>query len=105
MMIGRTLRLLTLVVTLLPRLPPFRPPKTRGGPACYYDTGGMRRTHLRGYENILKWQSVHVGAFNLSLILRRAPADNAAGMEKPRRQASPVSFCCLHGARIRIGSA
>ena len=36
-----------------------------------YDTGGMRRTHLRGRENILKRQLVHVGAFNLSLILRQ----------------------------------
>lgn len=36
-----------------------------------YDTGGMRRTHLRGHENILKRQLIHVGAFNLSLILRR----------------------------------
>lgn len=37
-----------------------------------YETGGMRRTHLRGHENILKRQLVHVGAFNLSLILRKA---------------------------------
>jgi hypothetical protein len=36
-----------------------------------YDTGGMRRCHLRGRENILKRQLVHVGAFNLSLILRK----------------------------------
>ena len=36
-----------------------------------YDTGGMRRTHLRGHENILKRQLIHVGAFNLSLILRK----------------------------------
>ena len=35
-----------------------------------YDTGGMRRTHLRGHNNILKRQLIHVGAFNLSLILR-----------------------------------
>ena len=35
-----------------------------------YDTGGMRRTHLRGHENILKRLLVHVGAFNLSLIFR-----------------------------------
>jgi transposase len=35
-----------------------------------YETGGMRRTHLRGHENILKRQLIHVGAFNLSLILR-----------------------------------
>src|SRR6202522_1582041 len=36
-----------------------------------YETGGMRRCHLRGRENILKRQLVHVGAFNLSLILRK----------------------------------
>ena len=36
-----------------------------------YDTGGMRRTHLRGHKNILKRQLIHVGAFNLSLILRQ----------------------------------
>ena len=36
-----------------------------------YETGAMRRTHLRGRENILKRQLIHVGAFNLSLILRR----------------------------------
>jgi transposase len=35
-----------------------------------YETGGMRRTHLRGRENILKRQLIHVCAFNLSLILR-----------------------------------
>src|SRR6202162_2045094 len=36
-----------------------------------YETGGMRRCHLRGRENILKRQLVHVGAFNLSLILHK----------------------------------
>ena len=36
-----------------------------------YDTGGMRRTHLRQHDNILKRQLIHVGAFNLSLIFRR----------------------------------
>ena len=35
-----------------------------------YETGGMRRCHLRGRENILKRQLIHVGAFNLSLVLR-----------------------------------
>ena len=39
--------------------------------AHYYETGGMRRCHLRGRDNILKRQLVHVGAFNLSLILRK----------------------------------
>src|SRR5450631_2227845 len=36
-----------------------------------YETGGLRRCHLRGRDNILKRQLVHVGAFNLSLILRK----------------------------------
>jgi len=36
-----------------------------------YETGGMRRCHLRGHKNILKRQLIHVGAFNLSLILRQ----------------------------------
>jgi transposase len=36
-----------------------------------YDTGGMRRTHLRGHENILKRLLVHVAGFNLSLVMRQ----------------------------------
>jgi transposase len=36
-----------------------------------YDTGAMRRVFLRGRENVLKRQLIHVGAFNLSLIFRQ----------------------------------
>jgi transposase len=36
-----------------------------------YDTGGMRRTHLRGHANILKRALVHVSGFNLGLVMRR----------------------------------
>jgi len=36
-----------------------------------YDTGGMRRTHLRKHDNILKRVLIHVAGFNLSLILRQ----------------------------------
>ncbi len=36
-----------------------------------YDTGGMRRVFLRGRENALKRQLIHVGAFNLSLVFRQ----------------------------------
>lgn len=38
--------------------------------AHLYESGGMRRTHLRGHENILKRLVVHAGGFNLGLILR-----------------------------------
>src|SRR5260221_5154627 len=30
----------------------------------------MRRTHLRGRQNVLKRLLIHVGAFNLSLVVR-----------------------------------
>jgi transposase len=36
-----------------------------------YDTGGMRRTHLRGSTNILKRVLVHASGFNLGLVMRR----------------------------------
>jgi len=39
--------------------------------AHVYDTGGMRRVHLRGRDNILKRVLVHIAGFNLSLILRK----------------------------------
>jgi transposase len=38
--------------------------------AHLYETGGLRRTHLRGHTNILKRLLVHVGGFNLALFMR-----------------------------------
>ena len=38
--------------------------------AHLYETGGMRRTHLRGHRNILKRLLVHSGGFNLGLLMR-----------------------------------
>jgi hypothetical protein len=38
--------------------------------AHIYDTGGMRRTHLRGHDNILKRLLIHVSGFNLGLVMR-----------------------------------
>jgi len=35
-----------------------------------YETGGMRRLHLRGRKNIMKRLLIHVGGYNLSLVLR-----------------------------------
>jgi transposase len=40
--------------------------------AHLYDTGGLRRTHVRGHPNILKRLLVHAGAFNLGLLMRKA---------------------------------
>lgn len=36
-----------------------------------YETGAMRRTHLRGHGNILKRLLVHVAGCNLALLMRR----------------------------------
>jgi len=39
--------------------------------AHLYRTGRMRRTHLRGHDNILKRLLIHSGAFNLGLLIRQ----------------------------------
>jgi transposase len=44
-----------------------------------YETGGMRRTHLREHPNILKRLLIHVAGFNLGLVMRRR-----FGVGKPR---------------------
>jgi len=61
------------------RLQKIRSELTERTFAHMYETGAMRRVHLRGRENILKRLLVHGAAFNLSLILRK---DLGAG--KPR---------------------
>jgi len=45
-----------------------------------YETGGMRRTHLRTHHKILKRLLVHVAGFNLALVMRRL-----FGIGKPRQ--------------------
>ena len=56
-----------------------------------YDTGGMRRTHLRQHDNIAKRLLIHIAAFNLSLLLRKA-----LGAGKPRAfQSGGTAFAAL----------
>jgi transposase len=70
-----------------------------------YETGGMRRTHLRGHENILKRQLVHVGAFNLSLILRQALGAGTPRQWKDLAEAPFLLFIYyLLVGKIAIGS-
>jgi transposase len=38
--------------------------------AHLYETGGMRRVHLRGHDNIVKRLLIQIGAFNLGLLMR-----------------------------------
>lgn len=69
-----------------------------------YDTGGMRRTHLRKHSNILKRQLIHVAGFNLSLILRKL-----LGVCKPREwknlgeRCSCYFWACLRALRAAGG--
>jgi transposase len=58
--------------------------------AHLYETGGMRRTHLRGHSNILKRLLIHAGAFNLSRLLR-----HRFGIGTPR---------ALQGRSVRLSS-
>ena len=65
------------------------------------DTGGMRRAHLRGHENILKRLLIHVGGFNLGLLMRRL-----VGTGKPRGlQGSWAAFCAFIRALIGLCAA
>jgi transposase len=55
------------------------------------ETGGMRRVHLRGRINILKRMLIHVGGFNLSLVMRQL-----IGRGTPRGlQGAPASLFAL----------
>ena len=48
--------------------------------AHMYETGGMRRTHLRGHDNIMKRLIVHAAGYNLGLLMR-----DLFGFGKPRQ--------------------
>jgi transposase len=61
------------------RLQRLRGEKLERSNAHMYETGGMRRVHLRGHENILKRLIVHAAGFNLGLLLLKV-----IGIGKPR---------------------
>lgn len=66
-----------------------------------YETGRMRRVHLRGRENIMKRQLIHVGAFNLSLIFRKTLG--AGTPRELRNRRSRLFFGSLwHLAAVKI---
>ena len=68
--------------------------------AHLYETGGMRRTHLRGHGNILKRLLVHVAACNLGLWMR-----TLTGIGTPRglqgRLAAVLALCFTLWAFLR----
>jgi transposase len=56
-----------------------------------FETGGMRRTHLRHHDNIAKRLLVHIAGFNLGLLMRKR-----FGVGKPR---------CLQGRPAALWAA
>jgi hypothetical protein len=63
------------------------------------DDGGMRRTHLRGRENVSKRYLIHTAAFNLGLIMRKL-----TGFGTPKGWAAALRgvLRCLFGCRRRL---
>ena len=63
--------------------------------AHVYDTGGMRRTHLRGHTNILKRVLIHAGGFNLGLVMRHVIGLGTPRGLQGRRLAAILATWCL----------
>jgi transposase len=62
-----------------------------------YETGGMRRLHLRGRDNIFKRLLIHLCGFNLSLIMRQC-----TGKGTPRGWQGHSADTCLNFLRIWV---
>jgi transposase len=70
-----------------------------------YETGAMRRTHLRGRENIWKRQLIHVCAFNLSLIFRLSLGAGTPRELRNRRAALASAFIWSQIALMALDQA
>jgi len=69
------------------RLQRKRTELTERSMAHMYETGGMRRVHLKGRGNILKRLLIHAGGFNLALVMRKL-----IGVGKPRQIQGLLAF-------------
>jgi transposase len=73
--------------------------------AHVYDTGGMRRTHLRGHTNILKRLLIHAGGFNLGLVMRQLLGlGTPRGLQGRRATVLATLFVFLGAARCRLAA-
>jgi transposase len=64
--------------------------------AHVYDTGGLRRVHLRGHPNILKRLIVHAGGFNLGLLMRQVFGRGTPRGLQGRRPLSDLLWLTLY---------
>ena len=68
--------------------------------AHLYDTGGMRRPHLRGHTNILKRVLIHAGGFNLGLVMRPwIGAGTPRGLQSRLAAVLATVLRCMSAAR------
>jgi transposase len=63
--------------------------------AHLYETGGMRRVHLRGHANIRKRLLIHAGGFNLALLMRQLIGVGTPRGLQGRRVAAVVALLGL----------
>jgi transposase len=78
------------------RLQKLRSELTERSFAHLYETGGMRRVHLKGRNNILKRLLVHAAGFNLGLVMRQM-----LGVGKPRRLQGITAYFSALWRRLR----
>lgn len=64
--------------------------------AHMYETGAMRRTHLRRHPNILKRLLIHAAAFNLGLLMRGIAGGGTPRQLRERAQALVFNLNLLH---------
>jgi transposase len=73
--------------------------------AHVYDTGGMRRTHLRGHTNILKRLLIHAGGFNLGLVMRQLiGVGTPRGLQGRLAAALALLWLLIEAVRRRLGA-
>jgi len=73
--------------------------------AHVYDTGGLRRIHLRGHPNILKRLIVHAGAFNLGLLMRHVFGRGTPRGLQSRRQPWSWLWLIVHSFLAALHTA
>ena len=73
--------------------------------AHLYETGGLRRAHTRGHENVLKRLLVHASAFNLGLWMRSSSGSAHHAVSRAmwsRSQRGSARFAGSHLTRSRL---
>lgn len=83
------------------RLARWRCEKVERSMAHSYETGGLRRVHLRGHANILKRILIHEAGFNLGLVMRqRFGQGTPRGLQGRLRRLLSLALARLRAHRL-----